>query len=348
MEYRTIAYKGSKRKLLEQIQSYAKEIKAKTFFDGFSGTGIVSAHMRKNGYVVAANDLNFSSYVYGSVFLNGFEKDTVEEHLSHINQVSPLSGWLTANYSGTSARVIRGTGGNIEERPRGFIRANAMKIDAAREYIESKKKLLSEHTYNALVFSVILGADKVFNNSNDQKSALKEWTKSARKPVVFKSPTLIEGPRGKQLHGDILEVGLSGDMVYLDPPYTHGVLYASCYHLNDSIAHWNKPVLDYDYAIPRPIDVCFRKNAQRAGGFYNKTSARIAFENLFKKNRAKRIVLSYSDAPRNTLTIEELIKIGKCYGNVKVDSLAHQLCMQPKSQLQRSTQLKEHFIVVDK
>ena len=346
-KYKTVAYKGSKRKLLAHILSYAEEINAQTFFDGFSGTGIVSAHMRSRGYTVIGNDLNFSSYVYGNVFLQGFDVVRVSEEIERLNDLTPTPGWLTQNYSGTSPRLIRGTGGTVEERPKGFIRSNAMKLDAARDYLEERKSTLTQCDYNALIFSIILSADKVFNNSNDQKSALKDWTKSAKKGVEFKSPTLVEGPRGKQLQGNILELGLAGDLVYLDPPYTHGVLYASCYHLNDSIARWDKPTLDHDYAIPRPLSVCFRKKGQKAGGFYNKETARRAFTYLFEKSLAKRIVLSYSDAPRNTLSVEELIEIGSKHGEVRVDSHAHRLCMQPKSQRQRSQHLEEKFIVVD-
>ncbi len=61
LKINTVAYKGSKRKLLENIERFAEEIEAETVFDGFSGTGIVSAFLRSKGYVVCANDLNESS-----------------------------------------------------------------------------------------------------------------------------------------------------------------------------------------------------------------------------------------------------------------------------------------------
>ena len=110
MNIRTVAYKGSKRKLLENIEHYAKEIDAQSFFDGFSGTGIVGAYMRSKGYVVQANDMNHSSYIYGKVFLRGFDQDVVDHHLEAMNNIDPKAGWLTENYSGSVFRRVRGAG----------------------------------------------------------------------------------------------------------------------------------------------------------------------------------------------------------------------------------------------
>ena len=104
MKITTVAYKGSKRKLLENIEKYSKEINAKTFFDGFSGTGIVSAYMRSRGLVVSANDLNYSSCVYGNVFLRGYDPGIVSIHIDFMNKINPSPGWLSEFYSGMKQR----------------------------------------------------------------------------------------------------------------------------------------------------------------------------------------------------------------------------------------------------
>ena len=65
MKIKTVAYKGSKRKLLQNIEMLAESVGAQTVFDGYSGTGIESAHLRSKGYQVMANDLSASSYLYG-------------------------------------------------------------------------------------------------------------------------------------------------------------------------------------------------------------------------------------------------------------------------------------------
>ena len=94
---KTISIKGSKRKLLDDILFFAKEIEAKTALDGFSGSGIVSAHLRKNGMQVSANDKMISANLYSRVFLEGFDKEKVEKEIKHINTLAGKAGWLSAN-----------------------------------------------------------------------------------------------------------------------------------------------------------------------------------------------------------------------------------------------------------
>ena len=345
MKIKTVGYKGSKRKLLHMILDYTTEIGAKTAFDGFSGTGIVSAHLRSNGLITSANDLNYSSYIYGRVFLEGFNEEVVNRHLEVMNKITPVDGWLTKNYSGTVNRLVRGTG-ERSDRPLGLVGLNAMKIDAARDYIDSLVDI-DDRDRNALIFSTILGLTSVFNNPTDQKSAFKNWSKASLKEVNFSSPTLVEGPVGTQHRGDIFEVQAEEvDFVYYDPPYTHGVLYGSCYHLNDSLALWDKPAVDKSYAVPRPSRAVFR--GKKAGSFYSKTSAPVDFRRLLGLRTARRTVLSYSDAPRNCISIEDLTEISKEFGNVTVENVHHKICTQYNSQNKISNSLKEYFIIIDR
>lgn len=341
---KTVSYKGSKRKLLPHIVELAKEVEASLVFDGFSGTGIVGAALRNAGCTVLANDLNFSSYIYGRVFLEGFEQKVVSKHIEEMNNLSPKKGWLTQNYSGTVNRKVRGTN-SMFDRPLGLIRKNAMRLDAARDYIENITGL-DERTKNALVFSVIRACDVVFNNSNDQKSSFKEWTKKSLKDVRFESPSLVEGPTGTQYKGDIYSINIPEvDFIYFDPPYTHGVLYASCYHLNDSIALWDKSNLVTSYAVPRPERATFR--GKEPGAFYSKKRVEEDFRKLLTKYKAPRVVLSYSDAPRNTISIERLQDICGEFGNLDVRTIDHKICTQNNSMKKHSDKLKEYFIIID-
>lgn len=353
----TVAYKGSKRKLLKDIEKYIKEIGAKTVFDGFSGTGIVSAYLRSQGYEVCANDLNYSSYIYGKVFLEGYDEITVGKVIEQLNFLDSKEGWLTQNYSGERERTIRGTGGEVQLRPMAFQGKNSSRIDAARDYIETLS--LDERNKNALIFSIVLAADKVFNNSNDQKSALKKWQTKALRDIKFELPTLISGPVGKQFKGNILELDTPEvDVAYLDPPYTHGVLYDTCYHISENIALWDKPELDHSYALPRASRVALKKEKRESGSFYSKgrkksqkglkSPAALCFKQLLGRLKCKRIILSYSDAPRNVLTIQNMCNIGKQYGNLTVYSKDHKICTQASIFNKISTTLKEYFIIIDR
>jgi len=344
----TVAYKGSKRKLVKYINQYANEIGAYSAFDGFSGSGIVSAQMRLEGLVTYANDLNISSYIYGRVFLEGYNIAVVHRHIEMMSNITPTVGWLTLNYSGYVDRVIKNTGGRIESRPLGLIRKNAMVLDAARDYVENLSDI-DERDRNALIFSIILAFNKVFNNTADQKSSLKNWSTKSLKDVVFVPPTLISGPSGFQLKGDVFNIDIpTVDFIYYDPPYSNGVLYSSCYHINDSIAIWDKPPLDKDYALPRPLRAAIRKNKQSGRPFYSKKTIHDDFVRLLASRSAKRIVMSYSDAPRNLITIDDLATIASKFGNVKIDKHGHKIAMQPKTQKKISKSLNEYFIVIDK
>ena len=344
---RTVGYKGSKRKLLDTIKLLADECNPKTAFDGFSGTGIVSAALRQHGLTVTANDVSPASTLMGQVFLEGYDPKEFEVYRQIMSDLPPVQGWLTDNYSGERERVIRGTGGAIECRPMAYTKANAMRLDAARDWIENQAEI-DPRTQRALIFSVILAADRAFNGTNDQKSALKDWSTKALSPVVFPTPTLITGPVGQQLSNDVLNLAIDPvDFVYLDPPYTHGVLYEACYHLNNSIAVWSKPKLNYDYALPRPHEICYRQNGQVAGGFYNKGTAYDCFKQLVSQFTCKRMVLSYSDAPRNVLTIDELVDIFSAEGELSLHTIDHKICTQPSMFKKISTSLQEVFLVVD-
>lgn len=344
MKVKTIPYKGSKRKLIDNILSYACEIKAKTVFDGFSGTGIVSANLRNAGFIVEANDLNYSSYVYGRVFLEGYDKEAVREHIAQMNNITPVKDWLFENYSGTVLRHVRGEAEKMV-RPLGLTEENAMIIDGARNYIDSLSGI-DERDRNALIFSCVLALNQVFNNPNDQKSSLKEWSKKSLKRAIFAEPTLVSGPVGKQHLGDIFDPSKDEfDFIYYDPPYTHGVLYGACYHLNDSLCLWDKPEVNHEYAVPRPDRAVFR--GQPVGAFYSSKSAPEDFDRLLKTRRAKRTVLSYSNAPRNSIAIEELIRIAARYGHITVHDKDHKLCTQFNSQNKISKSLREYFIIID-
>ena len=345
MSYKTVSFKGSKRKLLTHIEKRIKEVEPTEVLDGFSGTGIVSAHLRFLGYKVYASDKMPSCNLFASVFLNGFDLTAVAKHIEHINWLTGRSGWITGNYAGERKRLIKGVN-QVESRPLGFTEANAMKLDVARDYAEL---IANENDRNAVIFSIILAMDKVFNNTNDQKSCLKGWTAAALSDIVFEIPTLTQGKKGKVFSGDILKIRKkSYDVVYLDPPYTAGVLYDTCYHLNDSVAVWDQPVLDPDYAIPRPERAAYRKKKQAAGAYYSKTRAVADFTKLLEAFDYKRLILSYSDAPRNILTYDELETICKKQGTLTVDRIDHQICSQPNSLNKISNKLTEFLFIIDK
>ena len=346
MNITTESIKGSKRKLLNKILKLTNEVQdAETFYDGFSGSGIVSAYMRSNGFEVFANDKMPSASLFARVFLNGFDEDIVKDEIARLNKLPGTQGWLYKNYSGMYLRDVRGQT-KPQWRPRAFKDFNAMKLDSIFEDIHS---MPSSNEKDALLFSAVIAMNKVFNGTNDQKSSLKEWSKASTKAVCLEMPTNISGVTGTVENCDIFESkNTTVDVVYLDPPYTTGVLYDACYHLNDSVVLWDKPAVDTSYALPRPDRVCFRKNAKCAGAFYMKDTVHNDFDNLLSQFDCKRIILSYSNGVRNAISFADLLMICQKHGNVVVYDENHKICMQPKLMKKRQKSLVEYFFVIDK
>jgi len=328
----TISYKGSKRKLLDHILKLST---GKTFFDGFSGSGIVSAHMRANGFTVSSNDKNYSSFIYSSVFLNGYEQKVVDHHVAEMNGLDGVAGWLTQHYGGERFRKSKRSDGTTGILPSAFTTENSMKLDAARDYIDGLE--INSNDKNALIFSCLLASNQAMNNGADQKSSFKQWLPKALKPVKFAAPENISGPKGTVHSGDIFCVGGQYDTIYFDPPYTATLNYNSAYHINDSIAMWDKPELDHDYALPRPARACVS-----GGGFYSKKTIADDFRRLVNAFSG-RIIISYSDAPRNLISIDELVSV---LGSVDVISVGHKLSTQFTCQQKQSTKLNEYLIVL--
>jgi len=342
MKVNTIAYKGSKKKLLENIKQYTI---GETFLDAFCGSGVVSAYMRNCGKIVCANDKNYSSYLFTKVFLEGFEQKEIDFYLDEINQLKGINGWITQNYSGEKFRKSKRSDSEDGIFPMAFTTENAQKIDHARDYVENLN--INKKNKNALVFSIILAADNVLNNTCDQKSSFKKWLPRAKNNIKFISPKNITGPEGTAYNSDILEIKQEKfDTVYLDPPYSNGVLYASCYHINDSIALWDKPTLNYSYALPRPERACF--NNKKSGMFYSKKNIKNDFKKILNKfKNSKRIIISYSDCPKNLISIQEIINISENYGKVTVNNIKHKICSQSLSQKKSINNLNEYFIIIN-
>lgn len=346
MKYKTIGFKGSKRKLLQTIEALTLEVEdAETFYDGFSGSGIVSAHMRHKGFEVFASDKMPSAALYAKVFLNGFDQGIIDSEIKRLNRIPAKQGWLYKNYSGNYLRNVRGESAP-QWRPRAFKGYNAGTLDAVFDSIHS---MPDSNEKNALLFSAIIAMNKIFNGTNDQKSSLKEWTVASHRPLELQSPTNIKGIVGTVEQCEIFDsVNTEVDVVYLDPPYTTGVLYDACYHLNDSVTLWDKPKVDMSFALPRPERVCFKKNQKCAGPFYMKKTVHEDFHKLLGMFDCKRIILSYSNGVRNAISFADLLLICQKYGQVTVYDQDHKICMQPKKMKKQQKNLVEYFFVIDK
>ena len=320
-----IKYAGSKLKLLPHILHLAKQVPARSLFDGFSGTTRVSQAFAKRGYRVFANDCALWSQVFGACYLLNYKNPSdYRDLIKHLNAVTPVDGWFTQHYGGLP-------NGGLAVQADGLKRPwqvkNTRKLDAIRDEIER----LSLPTIDKAVAltSLILALDQVDSTMGHFVSYLHDWSPRSYKDLRLNVPaifTLTEEHR--VLRGDIFDVlpSVQADLAYFDPPYGSSnekmppsrVRYAPYYHPWTTICLHDKPQLfgkanrrvDTSDTIAGSVFEEFRRNS--SGRFIAVES----IERLLRNANAQWVILSYSSGGR--ATSEELNDVIAASGKVLV------------------------------
>ena len=279
---------GSKKDLLGAIGEIVSKLGATTAIDVFSGTTRVAQYLRQMGLSVQTSDLSWATSVYAATYVHNRSNAHLRGVIDLLNDVVPLEGWLTANYTGEGPQeALRSDG-------RCFQRKNTMKADAARDAIDALDLEPWEHA--TLVTSIIRALDAVDNTVGVQQAYLKEWCKRSYKDIVFELPACVEGPTGQHFEGDCLSIGYApADVAYIDPPYSaHS--YATYYHIWDSIARWDKP--ETGLKARRRADRVSNSqsfDSEMVSPWNSKKTALTAFRSLVDRLPVKHCVISYSD-----------------------------------------------------
>lgn len=301
-------YLGNKQKLLLEIQAIlvGKNIsgKDKIFFDAFAGTGTVGEYF-KNDFKVFSNDSLFFAYclangknkyskkMFSKLGLDPFVFFNDDKNIKNIN------GFMYNNYC--PAKTKR----------QYFSTENAIKIDFIRHTIEQwlSEKKINNDEYTYLIGSLLESASKVANIAGVYGAYLKIWDKRALKKMDFIPLTNIDSKNKNNLKSynenilDLIEK-VSGDIIYIDPPYTKNK-YTTQYHLLETIAKNDDPIIK---GITGGRDF-----SNHPDDFTKDIAAHIAFEKLIRKCNFKHIVVSYSSA--GIMSKEYIESILKRYGN---------------------------------
>lgn len=242
-------YLGSKHKLSNFIfetitKTCGNDLSKKTFCDLFAGTGSVGRTFKPRVKQVIANDVEYYSYVLNKNYIGNIESLSSEEKIAELNSLSPTRGFIFENYS---------EGGKAGRNY--FTSENGQKIDSVRSKIEEWKKTsnITEDVYFFLLTTLLESADKVANTASVYGAYLKHIKSSAAKKMILKSAEnhLILFPNTQpsqknevyQEDANTLITKISGDILYLDPPY-NARQYGANYHLLNTIAK-------YDTFVPR-------------------------------------------------------------------------------------------------
>ena len=211
------------------------------FADLFAGTGVVSGSFKRQGYSIIANDIQYYSYVITKHMIenNGnLDKERCNQLIAELNSLEGVEGFIYKNYS------YEGTEGQ-EYRRLYFSDFNAKKCDAIRITIEDwfNQGKINENEYFFLLGSLINSIDKCANTASVYGAYLKKLKKSALKEMELTALPIMQGTVDCKVYNeDISELikNVSGDILYLDPPY-NARQYCSNYHMLETIAKYDNP-----------------------------------------------------------------------------------------------------------
>ncbi len=303
-------YIGSKSKLSAFISTTIKsvvgdDLSNKIFCDIFAGTGIVGRNFKNEVKSVISNDKELYSYVLNRNYIGNHQPFEYENLLAEVNNLAGLEGFVFEEYSenGKAGRLY-------------FSEYNGKKIDVVRQEIENWKKnnQITENQYYFLLCSLLESADKVANTASVYGAFLKKIKKTAQKPL-FIEPALF--PLNLNEHkvynedANALIKRISGDILYLDPPY-NARQYGANYHLLNTIA---------EYKAFKPRGKTGLRNYSRSR-YCSQNLVEAEFENLIKNANFNYIFLSYNN--EGLMAVEKVKKIMERYGKYDLAEIDYQ------------------------
>ena len=299
-------YIGSKYSLLEFLRDTIGNVtgytnsEGHTFADLFAGTGVVGAAYKEMGYQVISNDIQYYSYVLNKHLIENVP--TLDDSpLNELNSLTGTEGFVYNNYC---------QGSNSERNY--FTDSNGQKCDAVRIALERmhNEGEIDDSVYFYFLASLVNSIDKYANTASVYGAFLKHIKKSAQKEFKLELLPVISGSKGKVYNEDInaLIRRVSGDILYLDPPY-NARQYCTNYHVLETIARYDNPILNGKTGL--------RDYSSQKSLFCSKRTVDKTFDDLISHADFKYIFLSYNNEGLMSLdTIKAIMsKYGKytCY-----------------------------------
>ena len=193
-----------------------------------------------------------------------------------------------------------------------FSEYNAKKCDAIRTAIEDWLACgkITKNEYFFLLGSLINSIDKCANTASVYGAFLKKLKKSALKEMKLTPLPIMQGTvECKVYNEDISELikNVSGDILYLDPPY-NARQYCSNYHMLETIARYDNPEIKGKTGL--------RNYSEQKSVFCMKNKVADAFADLIKNAKFKYIFLSYNN--EGIMSFDTIEKIMRKHGKYKV------------------------------
>lgn len=313
-------YIGSKLKLSSWIKEEVKKVvgddlSQKVFCDMFAGTGIIGRTFKKDVKQVISNDLEHYSLVLNKNYIQNHEAIAdKEKYIQELNNLPLIeNGFIYQNY-------CIGSGSERQY----FSDENGKKIDTIRTKIKEWKQSdkINDSLYYFLLASLVESADKVANTASVYSAFLKDIKKSASKALVLEAAPFIEDDSlhlvfNKDSNELIKEI--SGDILYLDPPYNQRQ-YSAYYHLLNTITQ-------YDEFTPKGKTGLRKYNRS---DYSKKQKVCNSFEDLIKNAKFEYIFLSYNN--EGLMSEYEVKNIMQKYGKYSLVQKEYQRFKVDKTQ----------------
>jgi adenine-specific DNA-methyltransferase len=306
---------GCKTLLLDNIKELIdrKAPNAQSLCDIFSGTSTVARYFKK-WYEVTSNDLLYFSYVLQMATIwndevpkfEGLRSLGIEDPVDYFNDSSLADMECLDVEKRFFQNTYAPTGGRMYVNDE-----NALRIDFARNTVNDwhKNGLINEKEYYYLVACIVEGIPFVSNISGTYGAFHKQWERrSFKKYEVFRLEVTTNGKENRCFNEDGVELlkHISGDVLYIDPPY-NGRQYLPNYHVLETAAK-------YDFPKVKGV-TAQREYENNKSDFCLKNKVLVAFEELIKNAKYKHIILSYSTD--GLMTLDEIELIMKRYGKAE-------------------------------
>lgn len=296
-------YIGSKYSLLDflvgTITSVAGDVRGAIFADLFAGTGVVGKTFRESGCKVIANDIQYYSYVINKHFIENSPTMDAQK-FAYLDTISDVEGFVYNNYCAGS-----GSGRNY------FTDENGRKCDAIRieaERLRAAEKI-TDGEYYWLIASLVNSIDRCANTASVYGAFLKHTKTAAAKPFHLELLPVVSGEKGETYNENISELifKVSGDVLYLDPPY-NSRQYCTNYHVLETVARYDNPTLNGKTGL--------RDYSSQKSEFCSRRTVARALDEVLRHARFKYIFLSYNN--EGLLTTEEIRGIMESIGRYEV------------------------------
>lgn len=312
-------YIGCKKLLLDNIKNVIDEnvSSADTFCDIFSGTATVSRYF-KQWYQIYSNDILYFSYVLQKATIENNIVPTFDtlkkvikfDPIDYLNNVElPILESLPKE-----KRFFQNTYSPIGNRMY-FNENNALRIDYARNKVQEwyDKQLIIDNEYYYLIACIVEGIPFISNISGTYGAYNKKWdNRSLKKYELFRLDVTQNNKQNCCFNCDGVELlkSISGDILYIDPPY-NSRQYLSNYHVLETGALYDFPKVK-GITGQRPYE-------NKKSKFCMKTKALDTFEELIKNANFKHIILSYSS--EGIMSINDISNVMKKYGDLNTFKL---------------------------